>query len=256
MPPKYEPALSKELHDFLEKQGTLHEFLNDYRQMCTNFKPAKIYVKDKEDRPKKHLQLSPEEVNTLGKLGKSYAHALHNLLELGLKLHKAQKKYAVIGGMGVLGHLYRQNPHFPLKWRGTEDIDILSSDDLTQEYQSLGMGKIPPERVSTSAIPDGRLDTYLKQNPYHDRPLKIQDRKTLSFSLSSRKDESTAVHKEHEVVSIYGVPISVASKRHLIATKTGIRTRKDKLGHLKDLHDINHLKSIKKLEDIVKAKKE
>ena len=51
---------------------------------------------------------------------------------------------------------------------------------------------------------------------------------------------------------LYGVPIDVASKAHLIDTKTRIRKRKNSLGSLKDDHDVEHLLSIGKLEEIVK----
>src|SRR3989338_5669128 len=122
---KYEPELSKELKEQLERSNTFLDFLNDYRQMCNNFKPAKIYVPGEEQRSKTYEQLSSEEREELEKLGRSYAYALHQLLELGLKLHQEEKKYTLIGGFGIVTHLYRHNPRFPLRWRGTEDIDIL-----------------------------------------------------------------------------------------------------------------------------------
>lgn len=247
MKKEYKPKLSKELREHLSKQGTLTKFLDDYRQMCNNFKPDKIYIKDKEPKPETYRELNREKRLKLRKHGKAYAHAVHQLLELGLRLHKAKKNYALIGGFGVLGHLYEHNPKFPLKWRGTDDIDILSDGKLSSCYQDLGFKKIPAERVNKTMIPDGKLDSYILENPYSDDPAKIQDRGTITFPNVSG-NVSKLIHNKSKIVNFYGVPIKVASPDHLIASKTNIRTRRDKLGTLKDSHDVEHLKSIKKLK--------
>ncbi|MGV8168837.1 MAG: hypothetical protein ACP5N3_02165 [Candidatus Nanoarchaeia archaeon] len=251
----YEPKLSNELRSFMEKQGTLKKFMDDYKHLCTNFMPAKIYVPGKEDKPENYAELNQEKRQVLDKLGKSYAHALHNLLELGLKMHKTQKKYAVIGGMGVLGHLFEHNPRFAIKWRGTDDIDILAKDDLSDLYKNMDLVKFNgQEKIDTSMIPDGRLYTYFKDNPWVDKAVKIQQRKTMSFPGRPGKDSSEVVLNNAKIVSLYGVPIAVASKEHLIESKTGIRTRKDKMGHLKDVHDAEHLQSVMRLEELFKEK--
>lgn len=254
----YIPNLSKELERHLKKEGTLYRFLDDYRQMCNNFKPAKVFIPDKEDKPKNYDELDYTEKKELEKLGKSYAHALHMLLELGLKMHKKGLDYALIGGFGVLGHLYDHNKNFPLRWRGTEDIDLLVKDlgELRSIYKELGFNLIPTERVDLSMIPDRRLDTYITENPYHDRPIKVQERQTIRFPSGRNRDESKLIHRDSEILSLYGVPIRVPSKKHLIATKTGIRGRKGKLGGLKDSHDIRHLGYVKKLEDLVESDEE
>mgnify|MGYP001615169395 CR=1 FL=1 len=249
---RYGPQLSPELRACLESKGKLQEFLNDYRQMCNNFKPAKIYIPEKERKPKKYEELSDAEKEELKKLGRGYAFALHQLLEAGLKLAKENNNYAVIGGLGVLCHLYEHNSRFPLKFRGTEDIDILSSKDEEEkvkprEYTALGFSESPPERIDRSTIPDRRLDTFIKSNPYTDRQLKIQQRYSISFGQRRDVDEARDVLKHKKRIKLYGVPIWVASDEDIIQTKTGIRRRKDKLGGFKDLHDIEHLTSIQKL---------
>ena len=251
MKTRYEPRLSPELRVYLESKGKLQEFLNDYRQMCNNFKPAKIYIPEKERKPKKYEELSDSEKEELEKLGKGYAFALHQLLEAGLKLDKENNNYAVIGGLGVLCHLYEHNPRFPLKFRGTEDIDILSSKDEAEkvkprEYTALGFSK-SSEKIDMSSIPDRRLDTFIKGNPYTDRQLKIQQRYSISLGQRKDVDEARDILKHKKRIEFYGVPIWVASDDHLIQTKTGIRRRRDKLGGFKDLHDIKHLTSIQKL---------
>lgn len=248
---KYEPQLSPELRTYLESKGKLQEFLNDYRQMCNNFKPAKIYIPEKERNPKKYEELSDSEKEELEKLGKGYAFALHQLLEAGLKLAKENNNYAVIGGLGVLCHLYEHNPRFPLKFRGTEDIDILSSKDEGEkvkpgEYTALGFSK-SSEKIDMSSIPDRRLDTFIKGNPYTDRQLKVQQRYSISFVKRRNFDEAREVLKHKKRITFYGVPIWVASDDDIIKTKSGIRRRTDKLGGFKDLHDIKHLISIQKL---------
>ena len=104
------------------------------------------------------------------------------------------------------------------------------------------------EKIDLSTIPDKKLDTYIFENPYHSEPFKIQDRKTVAFPRERTRDESILVHRDRKIIYLYGVPVKVASKDHLIATKTGIRTRKNRLGALKDMHDVEHLRSLKKLE--------
>ena len=243
---KFEPDVSKDLQKTLEGEGTLKRFLNDYRQMSNNFKPSKIYIPGKEPKPLNYDELDNDQRGILEKLGKAYAHATHTLLEFGTHVDK-EIPYALIGGFGVLGHLYQHNQKFPLKWRGTEDIDILSRGNLRPTYNKIGLTRIPQERVDTSMIPDGVLKTFIRQNPYIDDPVKIQDRATISFPRGRRRDESSLVLGDRRLVNMYGVPLSVASPDHLITTKTGIRTRRGKLGHLKDAHDIEHLKNIKKI---------
>jgi hypothetical protein len=252
--PKYEPNLSPELKKHLERSGTLDKFRDDYRQMCNNFKPSKAYIPGKEPKPKTYEELDEKERAELEKIGRSYAHALHTLLELGIRCHNKNLGYTLIGGFGVLGHLYKHNNNFPLKWRGTEDIDIVSQDNLDKVYKDMGLEIISPEKVDTTMIPDGKLDTWKANNPYHDRPIKIQDRRTISLPTRS-VDISKTLHAKRVEVKFYGVPIYVASAEHLVQTKRGIRTRKNKLGAMKDAHDVEHLFSISKLEKIVEEDK-
>ena len=246
MKKEYKPNLSKELKEHLSKQGTLFNFLEDYKQMCSNFKPVKIYSKKDEEKPKNYGELDDEKKRVLKRIGKEYAHATHQLLELALRLHKDKKEYSLIGGFGVLGHLYNHNPKFSLKWRGTADIDLLSKDKLNSYYYKLGFKKIPPERVNKSMIPDGILDSYTLENPYSDNPVKIQDRQEITFK-NVNGDIASKIHKDSKIVNFYGVPIRIASMNHLISSKMSIRRRKDKFGIYKDKQDVEHLKSIKKL---------
>jgi hypothetical protein len=254
----YQPKLSKELRTTMEKQGTLSRFLSDYERLCQEFRPPKIHLPDKGEAQMRYEQLTPEQRENLQKLGKSYAHALHNLLEIALRFNQTKTQYAVIGGFGVYGHLGKDRADGTSgfragKWRGTEDIDILTKEDNSGVYQNLGLHRIPQERVNTEMIPDGRLHSFIGPNPYHDKDFKVQDRHTIAFSGSTksrgtRKDESTAVLKDAQEVRLYGVPVNVASREHLIASKQGFRTRRNTLGSFKDAHDTTHLRLLSELE--------
>lgn len=244
----YEPQLSDELRSYMRKKGTLNQFLNDYRQMCTNFMPEKIRIPKKEEGYVSREKMLASEKKVLEKLGKSYAEALTSVLELGYRLDKEKADYALIGGIGVLGHLYEHSKKFGLRFRGTEDIDLLSDRNLNPIYRQLGFRKIPPEMINPKSLPPGtKIESYIRENPRApDKHIKIQQRNAISFG-GGEKDESPEVYAGSKLVEFYGVPIRVASNRDLRATKTGIRTRKDKLGHLKDEHDIRHLELIEEL---------
>lgn len=254
----YHPKLSTELRDKLTREGTLQRFLTDYERLCTGFRPPRLYLADKGETPLHYETLTVEQREELEKLGKSYAHALHHLLEIALRFDKAKTRYAVIGGFGVYGHLGkdkedRTSGFRPTRWRGTEDIDILTETSGSAAYRAIGLAPIAPERVNTEMIPDGRMDTYLGQNPYHDRPIKVQERHTIALPSSKktrggRKDISRTVLDGAQEVRLYGVPLKVASREVLVGSKRGIRARKDKLGTLKDAHDLTHLDLLSKLE--------
>jgi hypothetical protein len=248
-----QPRLSNELKSRLIANGNYEQFLKDYSNLYHNFMPQKLKIVSKGERYRKRQDLSEEEQRQLKKLGKSYAEALHELLELGILLDKDKKEYAIIGGFGVLGNMMRHNPKFVSKFRGTEDIDILSNEGLSGYYRRGGFEKIPTERIDLSTIPDKRLDTYIKRNPNTDSPIKIQERRTIAFG---RTDATSTVLKNKVKVNFYGIPIWVADPDSLINSKITGRTRKDKLGSFKDLVDQRQLDLIKQYEDKVNKARE
>jgi hypothetical protein len=242
---KIKPRLSEELKKRLISTGNYENFLRDYSNLYHNFMPQKLKLPARGEKYRKKQELSEEEKKQLEKLGRDYAATLHQLLELGVLLNKSHKEYAIIGGFGVLGHMIKHNPKFITKFRGTEDIDILSKDNLSNYFREIGYRKVPTERVDLSTIPDKRLDTYIKENPITDSALKIQDRKTIALN---RINATSKVMKNKKKVNFYGIPIWVADSESLIKAKRTGRTRKDKLGSLKDLYDQRQLDLIREYE--------
>ncbi len=249
---KYIPKLSEELETYLKEKKMYASFVKDYNHLCTQYRLPKITIIGKEEKNKPYEKLSSEEKEMLSKHGKTYAHALHQLLELAMRLDKEKQEYALIGGFGILGHLYEQSPSFIKKFRGTEDIDILSKNDLESQYRSIGFKPIPQERINLETIPDKQLKTYITPNPHNDQVIKIQDRKTIALTTQKNsKDKSNDVHKHKKQVIMYGVPVWVASAEHLIASKQTGRARKDKFKKLKDEHDILQLDLIRQYAELL-----
>ena len=243
---KTEPNLSKELKKRLISTGNYERFLRDYSNLHHNFMPQKLKMVSRGEKYRKKQDLSKSEKRQLDTLGKNYADTISQLLELGILLDKDKKDYVLIGGFGVLGNMVSHNPKFVSKFRGTEDIDILSKDNISSYFRKIGYRMIPPEKVDLSSIPDKRLDTYIKENPHTNNPLKIQDRKTIALSGINSTD---SVMKNKKQIKLYGIPLWVADPESLTRSKQIGRTRKDKLGSLKDLYDIKQLELIEKLEE-------
>ena len=159
-----------------------------------------------------------------------YANSIIGCLELSHRLNEAGNLYLIIGGLAVACYVRQVNYEGFLKWRGTNDIDILVLNKDYGERALRNCGYEFRQLLKNKGGAIGPIYVYARED--NGETLVVGLRTGIK---SVNKDITSYLLKNATKVDLWGVPINVPMIRDLVAMKRDANRPKDSRSHLSNV---------------------